>query len=86
MIKTIYIGVDITLSNGVFLKHLDICNFYLEEDEYTIWIPSQTKYNVILDRTGENLGYFYYDNFDGKWFKLLAEWREEQINKILEDD
>lgn len=79
MIKTIYTGKDITLSNGVNLKHLDICSFFLEED------ISNIKYNAILDRTGEDMGYFFYEDFDGRWFKPLAEWREEQINSILND-
>ena len=58
MIKMIYIGSDTTLSTWggrpcVFLKQYDICSFFS--------MAVTGLYDVILDRTNEEMGYFIFN-------------------------
>jgi hypothetical protein len=53
MIKMIYIGSDTTLSNCVYLKQYDICSFSS--------MVVTGLYDVVLDRTNEEMGYFIFN-------------------------
>jgi hypothetical protein len=76
--KQVYIGEDFTLSNGSILNRYDVCTFHIVKE-------SQMYCEVFNDMTGENLGFTYFSE-KSKWFIPLAEWRDRQIDKILEDD
>jgi hypothetical protein len=69
-IKLVYIGNNCTLSNGVELLTNDLCTFNLINE-------NAIAYDVTLDRTGEDMGIFYY-SINSQWFIPLAKWK---INK-----
>jgi hypothetical protein len=76
-IKQVYIGSDITLSNNCKMITGDICTFKVQNQETMLC-------HVYNDRTGDDLGVFYY-NEESKWFMPLSIWRQQQINSILDD-
>ena len=82
-IKQVYIGENFTSSNGSILNKYDVCTFQKRRSKYR----AKYGYEIIIDRTGENLCAFTTGISKlSKLFIPLAEWRQQQIDKILEDD
>ena len=69
-IECICLKDDFHFNNKIYKDKIYTCKGHINSDYY---------YSV---RSGDK----YYGIFKKEIFKPLAEWRDEQINKILEDD
>jgi hypothetical protein len=76
-IKVIYIGEDENSNN--ILKSME--TYYMSVDEYNVtWLFYNTN-----NPTENYIGICHTQEYINKWVIDIAEWREKQINSILND-